>query len=385
MRRAIVVLPLLVLLVLAPSGCGDSPGSGPAATQEELAAPGPYGYAVRSFTFVDTSRPTPANDPYPGAPERQLFTKVWYPTDANPGTNAAGAALVSSAGPFPIIGYAHGFLSSSDESVFLKQHLASHGYIVVAPTFPLSNGGAPGGPIIGDIGDQPGDLTFVLRAVAALGGADADLAAAVDPSRQGIAGLSLGGGTVLIGVYHPVLHMPDIKAAVAYAPASCFFAKDFYSHTLPTLIMGGDADELVPFETSEAKAIAFAPPPLIVARLVGGTHLGFTGIQIPGAANTDAVIGCPAVEQAGAGMRGNALLVSELTAGTSASVVDVGGCGSICAESFIQTMSADRQTELEKAATLAQFESILRGRRDAQAYLDTVLGANPDVRLTLKR
>ena len=48
-------------------------------------------------------------------------------------------------------------------------------------------------------------------------------------------------------------------------------------------------------------------------------------------------------------------------------------------------MSAERQTELEKAATLAQFESVLRGRRDAQGYLDTVLGANPDVRLTVKR
>jgi predicted dienelactone hydrolase len=372
-----------IILGCASAGCGDSSGSGRAATEAELTAKGPYAVATRDFTFVDTSRSTPANGTYPGAAERSLRTMVWYPTDASAGTGS-GSPPVASGGPFPIIGYGHGFLSSRGEAAALKEHLASHGYIVAAPDFPLSNGGAPGGPTNADLPNQPGDLGFVLRSVKSLGGADADLGAAVDSSRQAIAGYSGGGATVLAGVYHPVLHLADIKAAVAYAPASCWFGKDFYVHSLPTLILGGDADEFVPFNSSEARVAEFAPSPLILARLIGGTHLGVIGVEAPDGINTDEA-GCASVRAAGGTLAGLDLMVAGFRQGTSGSVIDLATCAPLCGQMFVQTMHGARQVELQKAATLAQFEAILRGRRDAQRYLDTVLGENPDVQVTVKR
>jgi len=376
-------LALAVALTLA-AGCGDSDSDTDVipATQASFLEPGPYGSATRDFVFVDSSRTTPPNRDYAGAAERRLVTRVWYPIDAQ----GVPAGTAAAAGPFPVIGYAHGFLSSHVEADGLKRHLASHGYIIIAPTFPLSTASAPGGPTIGDMGNQPGDLAFVIDSVASLTNDDADLAAAMDTTRKGIAGLSLGGGTVLIAVYHPVLHLPGIRAAVAHAPVSCFFAAPFYDHSLPTLIMGGDADQLVPFDGSAARALAWAPPPLTVARLIGGNHVGFLGIDIPNEPHSDS-IGCIAVGNVDP-ESGAALLAQELTAGTTPDVVDAGGCGDnpVCGELFVQTMRGARQTELQMAATLAHFEAELRGRADAAAFRDRVFGSeNADVEVTLKR
>ena len=69
----------------------------------------------------------------------------------------------------------------------------------------------------------------------------------------------------------------------------------------PTLIVTGDADELVPFDTGPARAFASAPGPITLVRLHGGNHVGFIGIEIPGADNADEAVGCTAVENAGTG------------------------------------------------------------------------------------
>ena len=42
---------------------------------------------------------------------------------------------------------------------------ASRGYVVVAPTFPLSSGTAPGGPGLADYREQPADVSFVISRV----------------------------------------------------------------------------------------------------------------------------------------------------------------------------------------------------------------------------
>ncbi len=386
-------------LLAALAGCSDSSPVAPA-SMAELTSPGPFGFATTEVVLVDGSRATRANGTYAGAPQRTLRTKIWYPAApagaaaaGEPSPAASGASAPSAAlptppaagGPFPVIGYAHGFLSSRDEAPDLKQHLASHGYVIVAPDFPLSNGGAPGGPTVADIGNQPGDLAFAMEEVARLGGDHAPLAAALDGSSRAIAGLSLGGGTTLIAAYHPTLHLAGIQAAVAFAPASCFFGPDFYARALPTVILSGDADELVPFDPGPQRGFDLAPAPVTLIRLRGGNHLGFAGIDIPGAYNTDEEVGCGAVKNAVGNGGGFETVVEDLTAGTSAAVVDLTACGGVCEQPFEQTMRAARQLELTRAVTLAHFEAVLRGREDASRFLDDVLAAeSPEVELRRK-
>ncbi len=368
-------LALVALLALAPLACGDATdsASGPPLDLATLAAPGPYTVGNRTLELVDTSRPTPANGSFPGAPERRLPTRVWYPS-APAGVEPPPAAD----GPFPLVGWAHGFTSGNFEAGTIAPHLASHGYVVVAPTFPLSSGAAPGGPTIGDMASQPADLDFVMDQVAG-GAAGRDLAAAIDAETRGMGGLSLGGGTVLIAAYHPHWRIPDIDAAVALAPASCFFGPDFYSGSVPTLILAGDADMLVPID-GPRRAFERAAPPIALSTLHGANHVGFIGIDFPGEANSDVTIGCPVVGVGGSiAAQGVGRLAEQLMVGAGPGAVDVLACAAgVCERELPATMSGERQLELTRAAVLAHFEATLRGRREAQRWLERTLAASND-------
>ena len=71
---------------------------------------GQYGIGVHTYTFVDTSRTTPANGGYPELPSRTLTTEVWYPSTmpSSPGEEAMRDAPAAS-GSFPLIVHSHGF------------------------------------------------------------------------------------------------------------------------------------------------------------------------------------------------------------------------------------------------------------------------------------
>ncbi|WP_437680062.1 alpha/beta hydrolase family protein [Sorangium sp. So ce131] len=375
-------------------GAGGSGGGGDCApyeglsetpaTIEAFAEPGPYGFATRDFVFVDYSRPTPANDGFPGTTYRILPTRVWYP--ARHGLAASPPpeerVPVACGGPFPLLGYAHGLTSLGNNARYFAEHLATHGYVTAAPLFPLTNLNAPGGPTIGDVPNQPADLEFVLREVAELGGADADLAAAVDSDQLGIMGLSAGGLTVVLAAYHPVLKIERLKAAVAMAPVSCFLGAAIYVRPVPTLILAGTADELVPIE-GPRRVFANAPPPVTLVELIGGTHSGFMNQEIPFVNNTD-TIECERLLSANP-QGGNEALVEGITEGVGPGAVDFAQCSELCGERFTQTMGATRQLELSRAATLAHFESRLRGREDAEPLVLHELDEQPDVDVETKR
>ena len=374
-------LTLCAVLSMALPSCGDD-DSGAAvapANVAEFLAPGPFEVGtVNDRVFVDGSRPTNANGEYPGAPDRTFHTNIWYPKD--PGVDGPSAN-----GPFPLIGYAHGFISSRGEAADLKAHLASHGYIIIAPDFPLSNGAAPGGPTVEDLANQPGDIAFLMNAMLA----DPTLGPIIDRQRQGIAGLSLGGATTIVGAYHPTLHVEVASSAVAMAPLACFFGPDMYARNIPTMLIAGDADELVPFETDASHAFSLSSGPTTLVRQIGGTHVGLIGIGIPGSFNSDVTVGCAAVEQTGAPNidRGDSAITEAIQAGLSGELINDDVCPlTFCENGFEQGMTAGRQTELARIAVLAHFEATLRDRADAAAFIEQVLGAeNSDLEVTVKR
>jgi dienelactone hydrolase len=362
-------------------GCPGRPPVPRPPTVEAYASPGPYGFAVREFVFIDSSRPTPPNRAYPGAPQRTLPTRVYYPA-CPPDTAAsipAGPRIpVAAGGPFPLLAYAHGLTASGEARI--AEHLASHGYITVAPRFPLSSRVAPGGPTFQDIANQPADVAFVMRQVALLSGADTDLGAAVDSRRRGLVGFSAGGLTTLIAAHHPVLALDGIQAAVAQAPVSCFLGPAFFERPLPTLILAGTADELVPIAGPRG-AFALAPPPVTLMELLGGTHSGFMNRELPFITNSDTPE-CQLLLDSGAteGEVGGRF-EQDITRGVGPGVLHPTQCTPLCSERFTQTMGATRQRTLNYAATLAHFEATLRERGDAAFFLTHVLAAQPDVQV----
>lgn len=353
--------------MLAQACGGDPPRS-----QAELEAPGPYGVAMEDLMLVDKSRPTPKNGTYPGAPERTLRTKVHYPA---PGSGP-------SAGPFPILAYAHGFMSSGQMGAPFAEHLASHGYVVVSPDFPLSTLLAPGGPTLLDLGNQPGDLAFVLARIAEMP------RFAPDPQRRGVLGLSLGGGTALLSVYHPALRVAGIRAAVVQAPLSCFFGAPFYGSAGPTarvMVLAGDADQIVPLGQGPRAIFDRAPAGVDLLVLRGGTHVGFVGLDKGQGMNNADDLGCQLLSGPGAGDLFGPL-VGQLAAGAPAGALDASGCSQqVCAQRFPQTMTAERQMALSKAATLATFERVLReDQRADRALVEELAAQNADVSFSRK-
>src|SRR6478672_540336 len=140
-----------------------------------------------SLTLVDESRPTPPNGTYEGAPHRTLPTIVSWPV--------RGPEVV---GPMPLVVFATGYGGDSMNWSGLTDHWVWAGYVVAAPTFPLSRKDAPGGTSGVDLPSQPGDLAFVAREVLARSAArDSGMHGLVDPERVALAGKSFGAITVL--------------------------------------------------------------------------------------------------------------------------------------------------------------------------------------------
>jgi predicted dienelactone hydrolase len=197
----------------------------------------------------------------------------------------------------PLVIYSHGFVSNRNGGSYIAENLASHGYVVVSADYPLTHGGAPGGPVMSDVVHQPGDVTFLIDAVIDLNGANRPFPGRIDTARIGVAGFSLGGLTSTLVAFHPRLRDRRIKAAVSIAGPAHMLTKAFFdTATLPFLMIAGTFDALIDY-TSNASTI---PERAASGRLVTierGSHTSFTAMAEPllrFMANPDA-LGCTAV------------------------------------------------------------------------------------------
>jgi predicted dienelactone hydrolase len=235
-----------------------------------------YLVAATTLTFVDTSRPTMANGSYPGAPTRTLPTLVLYPTGAQPSK------------PFPLVVFSHGFTASGPAYQFLLQKWAAHGYVIAAPTFPLSNGAAPGGPTIGDYPNQPGDVSFVITSMLKVNrDPHSPLHGLINANRIGVAGHSLGAITTLGVAYNSAVADPRIDAAIPISGIVLPFGNGttFTGISTPLLLIHGDHDQTVPYGSS-VYSFAHASPPKFFETLQGSPHTPFLGPWAPAIDNT---------------------------------------------------------------------------------------------------
>ncbi|HLY38827.1 MAG TPA: hypothetical protein VKU61_12375 [Candidatus Binatia bacterium] len=338
---------------------------------------GPYGVGETSVTLVDTSRPTMPNGSFPGAPERTLPTAIWYPTAPDGG--GPDAPLAPDGRPFPLVVFGHALGSYNTQSTFLTTHLASHGYIVAAPAFPLMKLGAPGGSTIADVAAQVGDITFVIDSLLA-SDAGNRFAGGVDAERIGLAGHSGGALTTLVATYDAHLREPRIKAAVAFAPPACFLQAGYFDAArVPLLIVQGDRDLLVDPTGDAGAAYARARPPKALILVHGGTHLGFADV---GATLGDGLV-CSLFPD-------RAQLTAEIaslleTLGGAADHVGFAGCPSAYCVGDGAHVGGTRQQQIGKEAALAFFEDTLRRSRVARRYLAMFGAREPDVTVSLER
>lgn len=250
------------------------------ATQRtDYSQPGPYTVATIDLTFEDTTRSIAATDNHPAAASRVLPTTIYYP--ASDTVTLLGSPPVADGGSFPMLMYSHGYSSSRDEATPIANQAASYGYIVVVPEFPLTNIAADGGPDVMDAANQPADVSFLIdQLLAASNDSNNQLAHAVDETRIGALGLSLGGLTTLLVSFHPRFHDPRIQVAMPIAGLSSFFGEGFY-HTrdIPMLLLHGDQDAFINYEFNSRRAFTRAAPNARLLTIAKGTHAAF-GAQL---------------------------------------------------------------------------------------------------------
>lgn len=254
----------MVLAVALLAGCGDD--SAPPTTAETTGATAPTGdYEIKSSveTLVDDTRPTSSNGSFAGAPDRTIETKIYRPV--LPEGNDTG-------GGFPLIVFSHGIDDDDERYTEVLVEWAEAGYVVAAPNFPLSRKGAPGGPTLADLDNQPGDLQFVIEEVRRLGSTDDHDLAGLVGDRTALAGKSFGAITTLVAAYGADPIDGPIDAVVSMAGAMDD-PSDAGRVATPLLLIHGELDERVPYQSSVG-VFAAANPPKYLLTLLGFGHTG---------------------------------------------------------------------------------------------------------------
>ena len=251
-----------VVAVILASGCSSSstPISQGSTTTTRVAATTttkvvmqdqrPFSVGLVVNTFVDTSRTTGMpGDPW-YAPNRTLVTDVRYPKGD---------------GRHPLVILAHGNDGNPGKFSELLTKWAQAGYIAAAPRFP-STTDRPETYNFADYVNQPADVSFVIGQLL-----NSDLKDRIDADRIGVAGLSLGGGTVYGLAYNPCCFDARIKSAIVFDGFRFPFDTEFTVNSIPVIIFHGDADPVLPYAQAKKSYEQSAQPKWFVT-LVGGSH-----------------------------------------------------------------------------------------------------------------
>jgi fermentation-respiration switch protein FrsA (DUF1100 family) len=246
----------------------------------KVTALGTYAVGLHQENWVDSSRPTQANKTAPALPQRTLPAIVLYPAKGSPGPDQVkdGAPV---AGRFPLVLFSHGVTGKGTDYVATLRLIASAGYVVVAPTYPLSNRDAPGGASIADVPAQVKDVPFLLDKVLAENKGPGYLHDLIDPDGIALAGHSLGAITSLGAGYTSCCAAKRVKAVAEWA--GLFFSDDSKPEAAPTalapiaahrplLMIHGTADGTVPYTVTKGVYAAVGTPKVFIS-LPGEGHI----------------------------------------------------------------------------------------------------------------
>jgi len=210
--------------------------------------PGPFPVSQRTVTVTRPNNST-------------FSAQIRYPATST----AANAPFAASAGPAPAVSFGHGFLSAVDLYDSTMDHLASHGYIVIATT---SEGGF-----------LPNHANFALdirQCLTWLEQQDALksswLFGAVNQDAFGASGHSMGGGAAALAAAADVrIKCMATLAAAETNPSAAAAAGNVQR---PARFIVGSQDTIVAPGTTQNQYTACDAPRQFVT-ITGGSHCGF--------------------------------------------------------------------------------------------------------------
>lgn len=321
MRTSLLLLSSLLTACAGSPNAADSGGAAAA-----LGAPpgweapdvrGPYGVGVRTIAWTDPRG-------------KDLTADIWYPAFVQPDDVPANyepfelslsairdAPFDARGGPYPLVAFSHGFAAIRFQSAFLMEHLASHGWVLVAPdhnlnTFLDINAGATGQVVV----ERPGDMREAVDHLLAWSDARDDAwAGAVDGSRYVMMGHSFGALTSLVvgGGTVDLSHVADLCGSGEVGGQACRYIDDIdatamvgtqeadpraelivplspgvwygfgrrgegLATTAPSLVLGGTFDETLGYEEEIRPSFEAMGPHKTLASFEGAGHYVFSDI-----------------------------------------------------------------------------------------------------------
>lgn len=271
---------------------------------------GPYWVGTMQYEEKTPSHPTKIQLWYPAQNTKEATEEVQYPHDYWPdygvlpviGKALQDAEPNSVDSPYPLVIFSHGLNAGKYQSIYLYEHLASYGFVVMSIDY-IDNFATQGKvPFEAIFFTRPQDISWQIDFAASLNGTgkklggfiDIDHVAVIGVSQGGTAALSasgapfdfdqfkssckqdptlgklplsIGGGNVctdqstlvtviengmaqLAGLEHvpndiwPAWSESRLDAAIYLAPTSIWFGEtSFHQVKVPTLLIGGSADE----------------------------------------------------------------------------------------------------------------------------------------------
>jgi pimeloyl-ACP methyl ester carboxylesterase len=176
-----------------------------------------------SLSLVDPSRRVISHG-IQIAPTRTLPTNIWVPLTP---------------GRLPLVVFAHGFDLGPDSYARFCRALASEGYLVAAPSFPLADPDRGDGLDRSDIPNEASDISFVISSLL-----QGPLRAHVDPAAIAVVGHSDGADAALMVGYEVSKVDPRVGAIVAISPDA--ISGRVTTTETPLLLVRGTADAIVP-------------------------------------------------------------------------------------------------------------------------------------------
>jgi predicted dienelactone hydrolase len=319
--------------------------------QSASAASPEYGVAKRTVTFIDKSRPIKPSGEFAGTTDRRLDLIVWYPTSPDVPTDAPGAAPAKG-GPWPLVLYAHGTAGYADNATHIVRDLVQHGYVVVAPYFPLTSSRSftkVSHVDLSDVVNQTKDLSFIIDSMLA----DPFFGPLIDKQKIGSMGHSLGAVTNYFAVFGSRTREPRIKAVAllgAGDPVQAALSNDMgFSGSwpapvhVPVLFLSAEKDVFARMTGGHHAAYYRLPAPKYEILVNRGVHIWFRDATDQPADNKNP--DCLFFERSAPGMA-------------------VPGC-----EERVPLIGASRQQEITRTALRAFFDAYLKNSKEGRERL----------------
>ena len=270
----------------AGAGIADADAA-PLPPATDPSQPGPWLAGVTTVSVTDPAR------------GRSFDVEVWYPVDPATSDGSSNTysllggliALDSPArrdatpapgGPWPLVVFSHGYGGIRFQSFFLTEHLATRGFVVIAPDH-------PGNTLLDftELGDDEATAQSAMdRPLDVIFAAERALAGAlgptppIDPAQVAVAGHSFGGWTSLEVARRDARFRVVVPLAPGFRAGS---TPDFVAELArPIALFGGSRDETCPFASDQRVPYDLAQPPKVLVRVDEAGHLDFSDLcEVP--------------------------------------------------------------------------------------------------------